>query len=61
MSERKAFDVGYRLAVRHVIEQLEQRIIGGMPLDKLAQDLREFYRDDLEKESMTSSSTAHVQ
>lgn len=61
MSERKAFDVGYRLAVRHVIEQLEQFVAAGSRASELSAELRNFYKEDLQKEAMTVQSLANVQ
>ena len=61
MSERKAFDVGYRLAIKHVIQEVELLISHGTELSELSAELRRFYATDLKKEGMTAQSQANVQ
>jgi hypothetical protein len=50
MSKRREFDRGYCLAVRHVIEQLAFEIASGTAIERLEQELRLFYAEELEKE-----------
>jgi hypothetical protein len=60
MSERTEFQTGYTLGIRHTIKCLETQIRYGVPIEKLADELRRFFASDLKKQNMQVTASGGV-